>query len=858
MKKVIFTLFMLAGGGVILSTLMSSGGSTGGQVTYEQAPPIPLNYYVQKLPSTSSTSSQNMILRVKYFADSTLPDEIDLFEGGSLTRTLKDDGVFPDITAGDFTYATYYYQTITSFLADISALESNMLTKGGVFNWEGHDGEFIPYSSSNLFNVAGFVNGEEIPIYTPILNAGNCDEYILKQNSLFITDLSVVEDPARTYNVLTNTGNYNGVWTFGQLMKNIANTTYTGVSAKDFIKAWVRTWTVDQSIGSFAGGNSPQAIPYNNVPARGKAVLHLIAPWLTKAYLALGTPLAGNTDFDSDWETLWDDLPETSILRNAPFKLMAIVNRLDVRGNLAYNPNVANAGETRFIFTLIDPLTGMPPIHDDIIDLNNGSTFMNTNGAIDWVGMNVILEYGNPFTDNCQLQSFAQQWYDLSSYPLGTGGVPNSDYNDALELITNQVTDNNVAEGKNVNGSAINQIRTNEKIFDPVVGIFDPELWETPDWEMRQFELEPGDNGTGFLLSSVVSNTPVDERPGMFPDLYSYNSAQNISLNNASNFLNTWNMANNSWISLIEWIYGPNGTSINRIRASLGMLNIPEGYLGGSARVYKEMTHYFGLNWQLLPTAVKAQFNFLGTVDQNNALAKKIRHQISINTCQGCHAGETKTNFTHIYPRGYGQEANYWDAIPSVVNNLMKKTNNPSIIYFDNSIDNRFKIHSVTTHPEVDNLETTYNTYAAAHKYNLDFTEKTTNNYNQVVSPFLTGRKYSNVIGNNWEDDELNNLVVEGEVVGQPDDINNFADDFTHGLFYSNDPSNESTLTIGNGLGAGLGGPFPQKHTAKWGVNDLERRKDDLCIFLSQSCNFPSLVDLMQKINKMPLPLHSH
>jgi hypothetical protein len=160
MKKTILVFLLLAGGGMILSTLMSSGGSTGGQVTYEQAPPIPLNFYVQKLSASSSTSSRNMIMRVKYYADSTLPDEIDLFEAGILTRTLKDDGVFPDLTAGDFNYATYYYQTITSFLADISALETTMSTNGGVYNWEGHDAEFKTYSSSNNFNVSAFNNFE--------------------------------------------------------------------------------------------------------------------------------------------------------------------------------------------------------------------------------------------------------------------------------------------------------------------------------------------------------------------------------------------------------------------------------------------------------------------------------------------------------------------------------------------------------------------------------------------------------------------------------------------------------------------------------------------------------------------------
>ena len=236
-----------------------------------------------------------------------------------------------------------------------------------------------------------------------------------------------------------------------------------------------------------------------------------------------------------------------------------------------------------------------------------------------------------------------------------------------------------------------------------------------------------------------------------------------------------------------------------------------------------------------------------------NKLAKTIRHQISLNTSQGCHAGESKTNFTQIFPRGYGQEANYWDAIPTVVNNIMVK--DPiGPVYYDNSIDNRFRTHSVTNAFNINNLETTFNTYVATHKSNLDFIEKTTNNYNQVVSPFLTGRKYSNVIGNNWQDDELddaNELQPGNNVLAD-------VDKSLIGLFIINDPSNESTKTIGNGLGNGLGGPFPQRHNTKWGNNDLQRRKEDMCLFLSQNCNFPSLIKLMQHIKMMPLPLHSH
>ncbi len=34
---------------------------------------------------------------------------------------------------------------------------------------------------------------------------------------------------------------------------------------------------------------------------------------------------------------------------------------------------------------------------------------------------------------------------------------------------------------------------------------------------------------------------------------------------------------------------------------------------------------------------------------------RRSRHKFSLNTCSGCHAGETGTDFTHVAPRAAGQ-----------------------------------------------------------------------------------------------------------------------------------------------------------------------------------------------------------
>ncbi|MBK7691158.1 MAG: hypothetical protein IPJ31_08585 [Bacteroidetes bacterium] len=248
-----------------------------------------------------------------------------------------------------------------------------------------------------------------------MVDAITCLDDLKKENSLLITDLSVVEDINRTYNVVAGTGNATGVWTFGEMMKNIANTNANN-GVKDFLKSWVKLLRLDNVV----------------------AMNQFIGPWISKAR-GLNTPINVQKDMQAAniWETEWDNAltTEEGLLQNAPFKLTAIVNRIDLRQNVAYMQNMSNTGETRFIFTMVNPYTGQIPLLD-----NNDFTSQN---FIDWKGFNVIFEYGNIQTNLCDLQNFALQWYNLSSLTLGS-----TDYLDALELITNSVTLPNVAPSR--------------------------------------------------------------------------------------------------------------------------------------------------------------------------------------------------------------------------------------------------------------------------------------------------------------------------------------------------------------------------------------------------------------------------
>jgi hypothetical protein len=566
-----------------------------------------------------------------------------------------------------------------------------------------------------------------------------------------------------------------------------------------------------------------------NVSKRIKVMSQLIAPWMILAgnhcspQISL-TPIPPMAPFNGvhnpefnlwysidpndpqgrpSWEVWWDQLDEDMLLQYAPFKLMAIVNRLDLRGNNAYGGNLTNAGETRFIFTLLDPATGKPPFHDNI---EGGSDLLNS-GKIDWVGMNVILEYGNPFTDNCELRDFAQDWFDLSSHDPTT-----NEYLDLLESITSKVITANKGGTKNKNASALNQIRTNEKIFFDLEGFQNGTgFWQPPNWELRQFELN---NNDGLLHLAPVSNTP-------------------------QNGANTFSGGNS--LDITNFIYN---SSINKVRAQNGVLNLPEPYLAGSADISMEMFHFLGFNWNQPNIYNAATYDV--NADNPDYASKEIRHQVSLNTCQGCHGGENKTNFTQVFPRGYGEEANYWDAIPSYVNYGLNGSPN-------------FTIDGRSFSGEI-NPGTTLEMSTLTDEDNHNLDEKYLNQRNQVVSPMLTGRRYSSE-GNGWQDDELDDANVETPL-GIPYSPSNLSDEFMNGFYWVNDPTNESSTIPVSLRQFGEGGSFPQLHTQRWGFNDLERRKKDLCFFLSMPCgNLSSPIrffTIMEKISFIPLPFRGH
>lgn len=737
----------------------STNTTSAEQDDFENNPPIAERFFIEKLDSIRPDSS-NVVFRIAFNHFDTLNSSIDIFQGDS-SFTFKDDGVYPDLYANDSVYSSFLKIDIDNFKSDISELETDLNQQDTFIVFEGHNGvlhdTFIP------FNETDFDNGMEVELDPVLLTAIECDGELKKQNSLFITHLDVVEDPARTYNFVTDQGNSTGLYTFGNLMSNMANETSTGISAQDFIKSWLTPFTEDtyQPLNS----STPVATSRDNV------YKYLISPWISKAQGHSSDQ--GYTA--STWETNWDNADEDQLLKYAPFKLTAIANRLDLRGNFHFNNTISNAGETRFIFTLL------LLYDDDELELDAGEVPINqvhglSGELLDWKGMNVIFEYLNIQDDKCEVKNFAQDWLDLSDMTLGS-----SAYNAALEDLTELVI-NADANEENDNGSAIGRIRTNEKILYETFpfGHTSGQLsWGESNWQFRQFEI-----ASNHLLEQVsLNNTPSLD----------FNDAKNLDPG-SSNDGGEYSAIPNS--NLTDWAYNPK----NKFRILNETHEIPETYNGDQllaaiADIKDEYPHYMDLRYSVSTTNFDLATEIPTLHSQrNNIISKQLRHRLSLNTCQGCHTGETKTFFTMVAPLGYGESANYWITVTnpdSRSGEIDTRTSTPAVDRNDEQT-----VPPNPSDPDLDNYSVPSGT--------REFVN---------VSAFITGRTWD---GNNYNDDR--------------DDMGeNATDDNLEGLYWVNDPSN--VTPVGNTAN------FFGNNNLLHGFNELERRKQDLCRLLSQDCS---------------------
>lgn len=329
---------------------------------------------------------------------------------------FRDDGKEFDKVAGDGVYTAKIFADVKEFRK--TAIEMDEATKkaGPVLQFENR----ALYYATNVCNSEPFT-AEKLDAYQAVSisnlsTGGGFNKLIdsVRKNCIFITDLKVVEDPTRTWNPCTQTGNIDGAWTFKSLFKQLASSDPKNLANDSTISAFVKNWLNNYAVRRII--NNDTVVPRTFVNDK------ILNPWLSKS-LAAGAP-AGQLD-----------------MRFAPFKLTSIVNRFDIRERDAGIP----AGEGRFTFCLINSTCTAPE------------------------EFTMVLEYGINKKNNCDtLQAWATQWFNLKNFEIGS-----SQYNQTLQAITDQYTKCGQNSQK-PNKNCLNTIRTNERALTNAV----PARWE--------------------------------------------------------------------------------------------------------------------------------------------------------------------------------------------------------------------------------------------------------------------------------------------------------------------------------------------------------------------------------------------
>lgn len=558
---------------------------------------------------------------------------------------LHDDGIDGDAIAGDFVFTATVNEDIPLFKGAMARVEQRLkLADGKIIAFSGRTATVS--KRERLFDMAAFERFEKVPIDRNIfdvpfdnasartaaadetglaataatISPAPCNPFIDRFKSLFITDISVTEDPVRTFNPCTGVGNPDGAWTFKTLMRNMANQPLTGTTVDVFTQEWLDTWM--QGTPRLTPGTANPIVntqvldsrvhPVSPLTTQASSIMHtVIRPWLRAAGGSPTLVVDSLPTSLSYWKTVWNRLvlKGVDVMKFAPFKTTGIVNRIDLStitsggGGYGGTTNtVTNGGEGRVIFSIIkDPAT------------NCGTPVSSLTQP--FIGFNVIFEYGIPIETCDALIAYQKQWRNLSDLPFGP------DFNKSLEAITDVFTLAN-ANPKVKTGSALNQLRTNEIANSSLLS------GGAPFWQLGEFSL----GNSALLTLTTTKLEPMRKFNGapLFP-LNTGNTTANITT--LAGFINANTaaiQANNYTVPLTVSASGGTGTTVN--------------FLAGRADVHSPSASSTNHHWNGTGSTGAATF-----VNDDSA-----RFMFSLNTCSGCHGGETNTVFTHVRAVGFG------------------------------------------------------------------------------------------------------------------------------------------------------------------------------------------------------------
>jgi predicted nucleic acid-binding Zn-ribbon protein len=228
-----------------------------------------------------------------------------------------------------------------------------------------------------------------------------------------------------------------GSWHIGEIVKQLLGGNPTPAQVEAFFRNWIQNWQVETR---FASGDTVSPRPDFN--------------------LAL-----------NEWKQASEARGVEGLdLNIAPFRLIGITNRLDLRNPLA----TGDAGEARLAFALLERSTDRPQ-----------------DGGVNARPFTLIFEYKVSVSSDSEISRWAKLWHDLGSQ---TCTASNCDaYVSRLAQVTRMFTHRN--QGGFVQ-ARLSQARTNEIAFGN-------------PWELREFTLQPAQGAANARLVMVdVKKTP--------------------------------------------------------------------------------------------------------------------------------------------------------------------------------------------------------------------------------------------------------------------------------------------------------------------------------------------------------------
>lgn len=408
---------------------------------------------------------------------------------------------------------------------------------------------------------------------------------------MIIRDPSVVDDACRTeWSNPVGCGASIGKWTFWQLMENMRGSTPT---TAEFILRFLEQFRDTSPVNSFP------------MQDRSKIQALVIDPWRRASGCMPGS---------------WASAPCPGLRKDlAPFRLLAIVNRMDLHTSQGGYGGGAG-GEGRLIFGFLDGR--------QYLNANNNHNGMMPKD-LSSIQATVILEYGIAASTPFLLFSSASQWWALNS--IGFGAT----FNQQLQSITDSFTGANLKPAQ-PNGSLLNQIRTDEIDFDPS----DPNV-QPPQWEMREYKLTCA-VGQPPCSTALVKRAPVTLTPdNSFGFDMNVNDDLHLPPSTLSDFLQDATF----------------GTQIDLESYSVPATYNGKPFQGGASRQgeFSSESQTWVNTKNIKPTNWTTTFFAPNT--PSNLIVRNRRRLFGLGTCNGCHYNETKTMQLHVGTRDYNTSA---------------------------------------------------------------------------------------------------------------------------------------------------------------------------------------------------------